>query len=480
MLEVWQAFTSFILAHQDWVWGISWTILALGVLQNIVYFLQLPAAYLELKKHAQTKDQESSWQLLLSDVVMPISIVLPAYNEQETIVESVRATMALRYPDFEVIVVNDGSKDNTLQVLTEAFNLVPTHRATPKKVNHKPVRGLYKSEDYPDLLVVDKENGGSKADASNAGLAHSRKDLFCVVDADSLLEGDALLRAIRPFMEDKDMVAVGGTIRVLNGAEVSAGRVKSVALPANFLARIQVLEYIRAFLMARLAWSRWGMLGLISGAFGVFKRDLAVELGGFPTDTVGEDYDLVMKMHYHLCRRKRPYTMRYVPEPVCWTQAPESLKVLAMQRKRWQRSALEVFFKHKTMMLNPRYGKIGLLTFPYNFIVDVLGPIAELVGYIFIPIFYFMGALNTEFMLAFVAMFFIYGVFISIGSLVLEEMELKRVPRPRDLASLTVVAIAENFGYRQLNNLWRIAGWWQFIRRDKSWGEMARTPLNKK
>ncbi len=466
---------AFLQQQQEFIYGLSWFILAIGLLQNFVYVSQLPAAWLELRAHSQAEDTESSWQLLVSNIAMPISILIPAHNEDATIVANVRAMLALEYPDFEVIVANDGSKDATLACLIEEFDLKPISRAHELAVPHKPVVGVYGSDLYPRLVVLDKVNGKGKADATNACLNFSRNPLFCVVDADCVLEANALLRSVRPFMEEpKEMMAVGGTIRIVNGCKLWGGRIVSVQLPDRFLPLVQSLEYIRAFLMSRLALSRWGVLTIVSGAFGIFRRSVTVEVGGFSHNTVGEDYELVMKIH-RLCRdQKRPYRMRYVPEPVCWTEAPETIKTLGNQRKRWQRGSLEVIFKHIDMVGNPRYGRIGLLGFTHAFIVDVLGPIAEVIGYILIPLFWWAGVLNTPFMCAYLALFFLFGVFISVSALILEEMELRRCPRARDLAILATVAVVENFGYRQFNNYWRVVGWWQFIRRRKEWGEMTR------
>ncbi|MDO9235584.1 MAG: glycosyltransferase family 2 protein [Aquabacterium sp.] len=373
------------------------------------------------------------------------------------------------------MVVNDGSKDQTLARLIDTFHLKPVTRAYDASVKHAPIRQVYKSPIYSHLLVIDKENGGSKADASNAGINLSRAPLFCVVDADSMLEVESLLSSVRPFMEDPEhMIAVGGTVRVLNGCTVKSGQVTHVGLPSNPLALVQYMEYIRAFLMARLAWSRWGMLSIISGAFGIFRRDVVIEVGGFSHDTVGEDYDLVIKLHKHMCNSGRRYAMRYVPEPVCWTEAPETFKVLALQRQRWQRGALEVFFKHRDMMLKPRYGVLGMVGFPNNLVIDVLGPLAEFTGYLLMPILWMAGRLNGDFILAYTSLFFLLGVFISICSLILEEMELRRLDNWQDLLKLGLVAVLENFGYRQYNSFLRLVGWWEFLRKKKVWGEMTR------
>ena len=466
---------AFVQEYQGFFHALGWFVLSIGLIQNFVYAIQLPAAWAELRQHSQAEDSESAWQLLISDVAMAISIIVPAYNEEATIVENVRSMLSLRYPDMEIIIVNDGSSDRTLQVLVEAFKLKPVVRAHELAVEHAPIRGLYGSPLYQRLLVIDKENGKGKADASNAGINLSRNALFCVVDADSLLEVESLLSSVRPFMEDpKNMIAVGGTIRVMNGCTVRNGQIVAVALPGRFLPLVQYMEYLRAFLMSRLAWSRWGMLSIVSGAFGIFRRSITIEVGGFSQNTVGEDYELVTKMHRHMREQRRPYAMRYVPEPVCWTEAPETLEMLGNQRKRWQRGALEVFFKHRKMLLNPRYGKIGMLGFTNNLIIDVLGPLVEVLGYVLIPLFWLIGALSVDFMLAYTALYFVFGVFISVCGLILEEMELRRVPRASDLALLAIIAVIENFGYRQLNNIWRVIGWWEFLRKKKSWGAMTR------
>ena len=459
----------------------SMIILGLGLIQNIVYILQLPAAWLELRLHSQADDTESGWQLLISDIPLPISLLVPAYNESAVIVHSVRAMLAMEYTESEVIVINDGSTDDTLQVLIDTFGLQPVQRAYELSVLHAPIRGLYGSPLYPRLLVIDKENGRGKADAMNAGLNLSRTPLFCIIDADSILEESALLRAVRPFVEDPlRMVAVGGTIRIANGCEVHAGRIVRVGLPRRFLPMVQTLEYVRAFLMARMAWSHWRVLTIISGAFGIFRRPVAVEVGGFSHNTVGEDLEMVMKIHRLLHDQAKEYRMRYVPEPVCWTEAPESWAMLGNQRRRWQRGSLETFFKHKRMLLNPRYGRIGMLGMPYSLIVDVLGPICELLGYVLIPLFWYVGFLNTPFLLAYTALVFMFGVFISTASLILEEMELRRFPRARDLLIVACVAVVENFGYRQINNFWRLQGWWQYLRKQQGWGAMTRTGFQAK
>jgi cellulose synthase/poly-beta-1,6-N-acetylglucosamine synthase-like glycosyltransferase len=456
---------------------VAWVIIASGMAQTLVYILQLVVAGYALSKRPPVARSALLWHRY-GDVAPPIALVVPAYNEQLNIVESVHSMLALEYPNFEVIVVNDGSKDQTLQRLIEAFRLVKFTRPYEEALTHMPIRGLYSSPVTERLLVVDKENGG-KADAQNAGINVCRAPVFCVIDGDSILEPDALMRAAQPFIDDPERtIAVGGTIRIANGSRIESGRVTEVRLPTKLLPLFQVMEYLRAFLMARLAWSRINTLMLVSGAFGVFRRAEVVAVGGFTKGSMGEDLDLVIKLHRHMMDIGRKYRIQFIPEPVCWTEAPESLSVLSRQRSRWQRGALECFFRYRSMLFNPRYGRVGFLGFGHIFVVDVLGPIAEVLGYILMPAFWLLGILSFEYLLAFTALVFTYGVCISVCSLILEEAELQRFPRARDLAILTVVAVLENFGYRQINNFWRVKGYWQYLRSDQSWGEMTRTGLS--
>jgi cellulose synthase/poly-beta-1,6-N-acetylglucosamine synthase-like glycosyltransferase len=448
-------------------------LIAAGLMQNLLCLAQLGLAAAALRAEPPIGRAGALWRRY-AESAPPVSLLAPAYNEEPTIVESVRSLLALQYPSFEIVVVNDGSKDGTLARLIEAFGLQPVERDYEEAAPHAPIRGLYASPLQPKLLVVDKVNGG-KADALNAALNLARAPIVCSIDADSLLEGDALLRAIRPFVDDPEKtVAVGGTVRIANGCRIRHGRVTEVGLPRNPVAVLQTVEYLRAFLMARLAWSRLETLIIISGAFGLFRRNHVLAVGGYTVGTVGEDMELVVKLHRRLRELKQPYRIAFIPEPVCWTEAPESLKVLGRQRARWHRGALETFWTHRAMLLNPRYGRVGLLGFGHILVVDVLGPVVELLGYLLVPAFWALGLLQVEYLLAFLAVSFTFGVVISVGSLALEEAELKRFPRARDLLILTFAAVAENFGYRQLNAVWRLQGLWQFLRGSHSWGDMTR------
>lgn len=447
------------------------------VLQNAVYLLQLVIAHRALAAEPPEPRMRVVWRRSAA-FAPPIALLAPAYNEAETIENSTRSLLALEYPDFEIIVINDGSRDATLEVLTRAFALEPTERDYEPALAHAPIRRIYRSAKHERLIVIDKENGG-KADALNAGLNLARAPIVCAMDADSILEPDALIRSVQPFIEDPEhVVAAGGTVRVANGCIIRDGKIVDVGVPRNFWARLQTIEYLRAFLLARLAWSRMGALTIVSGAFGLFRRSVLVDIGGYAHGTVGEDMEIVVRLHRHFRERRAPYRIAYVPEPVCWTEAPETLRTLSRQRSRWHRGALETFFRHQIMLFNPRYGRMGFIGLGQVLLFDVAGPLVELAGYILIPLMWFLGVLSFDYVFAYLAVTFALGVATSVGALAIEEAELHRFPKVGDLIALSFAAVLENFGYRQLNSLWRLQGLWQWFRRDRTWGEMGHKGFN--
>ena len=452
---------------------IALVVIFTGVAQSSFYFVQLLYAGAALVTRPPVPRGATLWRRY-SEQAPSISVLAPAFNEELNIVESTRSLLALQYPDFEVVVINDGSRDQTLQRLIAHFGLERVNRFVDRTVEHASIRGFYASPNYPRLLVVDKENGG-KADALNAGINCCRTQLFCAIDADSILEPDALLRVVRPFIDDPHLtIAAGGTIRIANGCKVDAGRISEIHLPRNFLALVQIVEYLRAFLIARLGLGKMQALTVISGAFGLFSRSHVVEVGGYSHATVGEDMELVLKLHRLMRDRRQDYRIDFIAEPVCWTECPDSLQILSRQRARWQRGALECFAKHKDMLFNPRYGRIGFVGFGQILLVDVVGPLIEMIGYVLVPLLWALGLLAMPWLLAFLAVTFTLGMFLSIATLVLEEIQLRRFPRIRELLLLASVAVLENLGYRQLSNIWRLQGWWQFLRKQQGWGTMTR------
>lgn len=459
--------------------AIAWFCLAVVVIRNLAQVVQLAiAAWVFARRIRPAQNSVDLWSRY-EDLVPPVTVIAPAYNEELSIIDSVKALLALHYPDHEVIVVNDGSKDATLHKLIDAFAMYPIERDQMAALQHTRVLGVYASKTHPNLLVVDKENG-RKADAANAGIGFAATPLICVIDADSIIEPDGLLRAVEPFMNDEgELVAVGGAIRIANGCQVRSGNIERIGLSPRWLPRFQVVEYLRAFLTARVAYAHLNMLMLISGAFGIFKRSVVIEVGGYRHDTVGEDLELVTRIHRHLREQNRAYRIEFVPEIVCWTEAPETMLGLRNQRARWQQGALEVLIAHRKMIGNPRYGRAGTIAMPLIVLEDVIGPIVELIGYVVIPVGWALGVVSPATTLAFIALTFVFGTGLGVATLALEELQLRRTPTAGDLARLVLAAVVENFGYRQAVFVFRLYGIWRHWRKDSSWAAVPRVGFDR-
>lgn len=454
--------------------GLAWVVLASVVLQCVTYTVQTALAFIELRRARRLDRRAHANWMIGASSVPGISLLVPAYNEELTIVENIRSLLTLRYSRYEIIVVNDGSKDGTARAVIEAFGLQPVPLNRPHPAPCRPIQGIYRHADYPNLLFIDKQNGG-KSDALNAAMNYARHPLVCGVDADSLLDHQSLLKAVRPFVDQpRRVIAVGGTIRIVNGCLVHGGMIVREGAPRRLLPLFQVVEYLRTFLIARLAFSRFQTVLIISGAFGLFKRSAVLEVGGYTHGTVGEDMELIVKLHRHFRQKGEPYEIKFVADPVCWTEAPESAAVLRRQRTRWQRGLCEVLWRHRDMIGNPRHGRVGLVGLPMFVLFDVLGPVLDLIGLVAVPLFWWAGILRVEFLIAYFAVVALYGVFLSMMALILGELTLFSTTRKRDMLLLPLAAVAENFGYRQLNILWRIEGIWQFLRKQKGWGDMQR------
>jgi cellulose synthase/poly-beta-1,6-N-acetylglucosamine synthase-like glycosyltransferase len=448
-------------------------IFAYFMLLLLSYGTLVAAALWELIGHVLRVRGESRQWVLGSAVSPSISILAPAYNEEATIAESVTALLALHYANLEVVVINDGSPDRTLEVLRDRFALVPVHTIVWRRLDTKPVRRLYRSKTHPNLVVVDKVNGG-KADALNVGLNLATGDLVCVIDADTIVDADALPRLARPFLADAATIATGGMIRVANGSQVSGGRVLEVKAPRNPLAGMQVSEYLRAFLFGRLGWNELGGTLIISGAFGLFHREAMIACGGYTHDTVGEDMELVLKLRRRAYEAGQRHRVLFVPDAVAWTEVPETVAVLGRQRDRWHRGLADVLWRHRRLIGNPKYGAMGLVGLPYFLIVELLAPVTELLGWVALAVWVLMGALNAKIALLFFAL--AYGLNAIHGTLAVlaDELSFPRYRRTRDRLIVIGWSMLETFGYRQLTVLWRVRGLWKFLRGRTDWGKMER------
>lgn len=446
---------------------------------TLTYFLQLLYSGKALNEYVKYLRFSDYRRYIDSANMIPVSLIVPAYNEEATVVETVINLLKLNYPEYEIIVVNDGSKDGTLPLLIEKFSLVPIEQPYKKTLESKPVRAVYRTPLHANLLVVDKENGG-KADALNAGINFSRYPVIVSMDADSVLEKEALVRIVSPFLQDNTVVAVGGVVRIANGCVVEDGEIKEIRLPRTALGKLQTVEYLRSFFTGRIGAASMGMLLIISGAFGAFRKDAVIAVGGYTTRCIGEDMELVVKLHRGLRNAGKPYRIDFLPDPICWTQPPENFRDLYRQRKRWQIGLINVLMRHKDMAFNAKYGKTGLLMLPYYWIFEFIGPIFETIGYFVIPLSWWLGIISWRFTLLFFLLVVMVGLVLSLGAILQESYAMRKFPKMSQVLTLAAYALIDNFGFRQFNTVIRFIGCLKYRSGKNTWGSMKREKFESK
>lgn len=441
---------------------------------NLVYTVLLATALVVVLRHIRRIRYSPIRDFVVAPGTPPVSILIPAYNEERTVLRAVRSALSVNYPFFEVLVIHDGSTDDTLSVLVETFRLKKIDRAYRRILKTTPVKGFYYNPELPNLLVVDKENGG-KADSLNVGINVSRSPYFCTVDADSVLEENALIKLMTPVVESTvPVVASGGVVRAINGIELANGRIEAIDLPRSGLAVMQIVEYIRAFLFGRVGLDAMNGILILSGAFSLFLKSAVVEAGGYRVNNVTEDMELILRLHRHHLDGKRPYRIQFVSDPVCWTEVPEVFRMLGRQRRRWHLGLMQSMFQHRALLFSPRYGRLGMVILPYYLFVELASPVVEVLGYVVVPLSYLFGLLSVEFLVLFLTLAILYGVFLSTAGIFLEELTYRRYPRWGHLARLLLYGVLENFGYRQLNSFWRFQAVLKYLMGMRKWEYVER------
>lgn len=434
---------------------------------NLFYLFLILLSFPALFERFKELKLENIDHLLKSESLPPISIIVPVKNEEVSVIATVYSILRLAYPIKQLILVNDGSTDTTFTILQKALKLKKVPQVYPNRLKTEDVRGVYFSETSPNLLVIDKAHGG-KADALNAGLNASTYPLFLSVDGDTLIEEDALIRMIRPFVTEKGVVAEGGTVRVVDGWTVKNGKVVRTEEKSKFIVGIQIVEYLRAFLYGRLGWNKLGGNLIISGAFGLFSKEDVLTSGGYHC-RVGEDIELTMQLTKLFRGRKGKRVTHFLPDPVAWTRPPDTLKALGQQRERWHRALIETIVRHSSMLFNPKYGKTGWIAFPYMVICEMVQPIVEIIVYISIILSLFFNILSLEFFLIFLSVTWGIHTLLTLTALVMEITTFQRYGLFRDILRMTFYAVAENFGFRQFCLWWRLKAFWHYFHENKEW-----------
>lgn len=444
------------------------------VLVNGSYLLITAVAIRQLRRQVVADRYEPVGDIQANNFLPGIAVVVPAYNEAPVIVDSVQSLLALQYPNQDVVVVNDGSTDGTLERLLDKFDLRRIDAPYPVDLRCERVHDIYRATD-DDLVVIDKENGG-KADALNAGLFFTDKPLFCAIDADSVIERGGLMAVVEPFLTDPERtVASGGSVRIANGCTFHNGALQSVALPTNHLVRFQVVEYLRAFLLGRIGLSNLNSLLIISGAFGLFDTETLREIDGYDTDSITEDMELVVRLQRHLVETGQHDAVHFLPQPVAWTKAPTTRSSLSRQRRRWFRGLLDTLSSHRDAIGRPSYGMIGIFALPFFLFIEALGPIIEGAGYVLLPILLVAGLLDLPFFVLFLLVAVGLSSVVSAFAIFGEVITYRRYERPREVLLLLVYGVLESFLYRPWRAFVSWRGLFEYLRGDREWGEMSRT-----
>lgn len=436
---------------------------------NIFYTVLLAIALGVILRHVRRIKYEPIKEYRLSPQTPSVSILIPARNEEKVIVRTILSALAVDYPIFEVIVINDGSVDGTLEAAVSAFGLKKIDLVYRNFLRTTPVKGFYYSPEIPNLIVIDKERSG-KADSLNCGINVSKSPYFCSVDADSLLEQDSLIKLITPIMESNvPVIACGGVVRILNGVTIKGTSIQSIDLPRKALPMFQVVEYARTFLFGRMGWDALNSLLILSGTFSLFLKSAVLKVGGYRGGNTSEDMEIIVRLHEHHLKHKKPYKIKFISDPICWTEVPENLTMLGRQRRRWHLGLLQTLFQHKSMIFNAEYGRLGLFVMPYYLFFETLGPVIELTGYVTVLFSCLLGLISLDFLLLFLILAIFYGTFLSTSGVFLTELTYRRYPKWSHLLRMLRYAVLENFYYRQINSFWRTEALLNFLTGRTGW-----------
>ncbi len=450
------------------------------IIVNLGYLVLLGLSWVMVKTETRLWNLKTMSMLFKPRMLPSVSIIAPAFNEEKTIIQSANSLLNLKYDDYELVIVNDGSKDNTLKILVEYFKLRRTDQSYTERLKTSPVLGIYRNPLMPRLVVVDKVNGG-KADSLNAGINIAKKEYFCGIDADSLLEPDALLKVAAITLDHGvETPALGGNIFPINGCDVDRGYLDRIMLPKNKLAALQTIEYLRAFMCGRLGWAQVNSLLIISGAFGLFRRERVIAAGGYMSaqerygkGTVGEDMELVVRIARLMREKKQKFRIGYAYNANCWTEVPESMKILKRQRDRWHRGLIDIMFFHRKLLFNPAFGTMGLVAMPYFLIFEMIGPLFEIQGYLMVGVAAIFGLISAKLALLLFVATILMGILISMSSILIAERQVAYF-NYRDTLKLLALAFLENFGPRQVFSMWRVLGYFSAMKKPKGWGVMER------
>jgi cellulose synthase/poly-beta-1,6-N-acetylglucosamine synthase-like glycosyltransferase len=483
------------------------TVFVYGITMLLVYALLAVLSFIGVRRFIGTEKYIDYDKIVESPHAPGISVIAPAFNESVTIITNVRSLLTLNYPKFEVIIINDGSTDDTLEKMILEFSLVEIDFAYSEKIFSQPVKRIFKSTDkaYDKLIVVDKVNGKSKADASNAGINCSSFPYFLCTDVDCIIEKDTLLKMIKPFLDEEEkkikeigdpcvecgyvhiteeykrVIATGATLRIVNSCDVDSGVITRVRPPKALIPRFQEMEYIRAYVLGKMGWSMINSVPNVSGGLGMFDKEIAIQAGGYDGKSFAEDMDMVTRMCTYMRNNKKKYIIKYIPTTQCWTEGPPNLKVFSRQRTRWGRGLFEIMVMHRKILFNPTYGRLGLIVFPYNFLFEFLAPIVEATGILYYIYIIVTNQINWPFAKILIVFVYFYSVMITTLAILWDQITFRHYKNWGEVLGLCFMAFIEPIIYHPMIVFFALRGYFNFITGKKhNWGNMQRQGFGQK
>jgi len=455
------------------------TVFIYGTTLLIIYAILAMLSLFAVRRFARLESKINYDLLLKSKLTPGVSVIAPAFNESITIIQNVHSLLNLNYPKYEVIIINDGSTDDSLEKMITEFELIEIDFAYNERLKTKPVKRIFRSSNpsYNKLTVVDKENGKAKADASNAGINVCSFDYFVCTDVDSILDRDTIMKLIKPIMDDnqKRVIATGATLRMANSCVVEQGFMQRVVVPKQLLPRFQEIEYIRSFVMGKMGWSAINCVPNVSGGLGLFDKEISIQAGGYDPQSFGEDMEMVIRMMTYCINYKIPYAIRYIPITLCWTEGPVSLKVYGRQRSRWARGLAQLMYAHRKTLFNPSYGRLGMIVMPYNLVFELLAPLVEALGLIYYTVIIILDHINWPYAIILLIFVYSYAIMISTLSVLWDQITYHTYKTWREIATLCLTAFFEMIIYHPLIVFYSLKGYWNFLaNRKHTWGNMQR------
>lgn len=446
------------------IYALNLTILWYFILLSFGYIILLIASIPDIIFTFKQAEIGNVISLLRSHTLPPVTAIIPAYNEEKNVLETVNSILNSAYPNIHAIVINDGSTDQTLENLITTFHLYKVIPIIPQKIKTvSAVKGYYRSKIYKNLVIIDTDHS-DKSDCLNVGVNACRSPLFATIDADTLLvEPEAISNIVFSMLTKPHTVAVGGAVYILNGCTFKNGQIIEAKMSYNLVTALQTCEYLRSFLFSRSGWNILGGTLCYAGAFTLFDKQAVLKINGFDVNNIAMDFEIIAHLQATRFEHQYPYRISYTPASIAWTDVPETFKSYWHQRVNWQSGSLQSLMKYKRLLFNPKYQIVGFVTYPFFLFGEILGAIVEFTAYILILASWYMGILDVYGAILFFIICWGFVAFITMATTLMSFITFNKYRRLKDLIWMMLLVVVEQFGFRQFSVLNRVYATLQFF-----------------